>query len=151
MYPRDPETGRLIRPTRVENDRIIEMVDHFYDKVRAHPSLGPIFNDAIGDNWEHHLQKMYRFWSSVLNSSGVYSGNPMAAHITLKQKVVPPNFGQWLTLFKETLDEMFEPEDADFIYGKASNIAQSLSLGMFYNPASPHHIPPEVEEKSGSA
>ena len=144
MYPRDPETGRLIRPIRIPNDQIVTMVDRFYEKVRAHSELGPIFNNTIGEKWDHHLPKMYSFWSSVLNSSGTYSGNPMAAHITLKEKVVPPNFGQWLTLFKETLDELFVPEDVEFIYGKASNIAQSLSLGMFYNPASPHHIPPEA-------
>ncbi|WP_169570234.1 group III truncated hemoglobin [Sneathiella limimaris] len=134
------EGQRKSRPVRIPNDMIVQMVDQFYEKVRSHAELGPIFNGAIQENWPHHLQKMYRFWSSVLNSSGVYSGNPMAAHMNLQQNVVPENFGQWLTLFQETLSELFEEEDQAFIYQKAENIAQSLSLGMFYNPASTHRI-----------
>lgn len=131
---------RKERTVRVPNPKIVEMVDTFYGKVRQHPNLGPIFSNSIGDNWEPHLQKMYRFWSSVLNTSGVYSGNPMAAHMNLTAKVEPRNFGQWLTLFQETLQELFDEDDAAFIYQKAENIAQSLSLGMFYNPASPNRL-----------
>ncbi|GLQ06141.1 hypothetical protein GCM10007924_13620 [Sneathiella chinensis] len=117
---------------------IVEMVNRFYGKVRQHPSLGPIFDGAIGDKWAEHLPKMYRFWSSVLNSSGLYSGNPMRAHMTLTQTVEPEDFGHWLVLFRETLDELFSADDADFIFEKAERIAESLSLGMFYNPASIH-------------
>lgn len=141
---RDPVTGRKIRPLKFENAQIKAMVDNFYEKVRGHQELGPIFDNTIGDHWNEHLPKMYRFWSSVLNKSGLYTGNPMAKHIQLQEHVQPVNFGQWLTLFRETLDEMFELEDADFIYEKAENIARSLSLGMFYNPASPHNLAPEA-------
>ena len=141
MQDQERQVGmRKQRPTRFENAQIVEMVDTFYTKVQNHSKLGPIFNASIGDNWEPHLQKMYRFWSSVLNTSGIYSGNPMAVHMNLKQKVDPSNFEDWLLLFKETLGELFAPEEAVFIYTKAENIAQSLSLGMFYNPASPNRL-----------
>jgi hemoglobin len=149
-FERDPVTGRKNRPVRISNDMIIKLVDLFYEKIRAHSTLGPIFETAIGDRWDAHLPKMYKFWSSVLNSSGLYAGNPMRAHMQITGKVDPVNFGQWLTLFKQTLEELFSTEDVDFIYGKAENIAQSLSLGMFYNPASPHHQPPAADtENSG--
>lgn len=141
MQDQDRQVGmRKQRPTRFENPQIIEMVDTFYAKVQQHPKLGPIFNNTIGDNWDVHLQKMYRFWSSVLNTSGVYNGNPMAVHMNLKEKVEPSNFADWLILFKETLGELFTPEEAAYIYTKAENIAQSLSMGMFYNPASPNRL-----------
>ncbi len=119
---------------------IVKMVDLFYEKVKAHDALGPIFNDAIGNHWADHMPKMYRFWSSVLNTSGLYSGNPMSVHMSLKQSVLPENFAHWLGLFQETLAELFSPEDQAFIFKKAENIAKSLSLGMFYNPASPHNL-----------
>lgn len=135
------EHQRRSRPVIIQQDMIIKMVDVFYEKVKLHPSLGPIFQSAIGDDWSQHMPKMYSFWSSVLNTSGAYSGNPMRAHMMLKETVKPENFGQWLTLFQETLEELFEQKDQAYIYQKAANIAQSLSLGMFYNPASKHHIP----------
>ncbi|WP_025899646.1 group III truncated hemoglobin [Sneathiella glossodoripedis] len=132
---------RKNRTVRFSDEQIVEMVDRFYEGVKKHPRLGPIFNNSIGDNWHVHLPKMYRFWSSVLNTSGVYSGNPMAVHMNLQQHVEPSDFSHWLELFRATLDELFTKDEADFIYLKAENIAKSLSLGMFFNPASPHHMP----------
>jgi hemoglobin len=136
-----PEERRKERPVRFSNPQIKEMVDNFYGKVRLHPKLGPIFDNSIGDKWDVHLPKMYRFWSSVLNTSGIYNGNPMAVHMNLTEKVEPSNFEDWLGLFQETLQEQFTAEEATFIYTKAENIARSLSLGMFYNPASRHQLP----------
>ena len=141
MYPPEERERRDPRPIRIPNLMIVQMVDRFYEKVRAHSELGPIFDEAIGDNWDKHLPIMYRFWSSVLNTSGQYSGNPMRVHMQIKQTVIPENFGHWLSLFQETLEELFSDDDVAFIFKKAENIAQSLSLGMFYNPASPHAMP----------
>ena len=138
MYPQEIEEERRRRPTLIQHDMIIKMVDHFYEKVKTHPTLGPIFKGVIGDHWSEHMPKMYKFWSSVLNSTGAYSGNPIRAHMSLSVKVDPENFGQWLGLFRETLEELFSPEETELIYEKAERIAQSLSLGMFYNPASVH-------------
>ena len=143
MYPQKDERRPRVHPVRITEDKIVEMVNTFYAKVKIHPTLGPIFNNIIGAHWDRHLPKMYQFWSSVLNTSGVYSGNPMRVHMQITEKVDPGNFGQWLTLFQETLNELFSSEDVDFIYGKAASIAQSLSLGMFYNPASAHNIAKE--------
>ncbi|MFT6558406.1 group III truncated hemoglobin [Sneathiella sp.] len=140
MIPPIENPRRASRTARIPNDEIIKMVDRFYEKVKVDDVLGPIFNSAIGDHWDEHMPKMYRFWSSVLNGSGLYSGNPMKAHISLKSKVELENFDRWLSLFHETLTELFCEDDVVYIFGKAENIAQSLSLGMFYNPASPHMI-----------
>jgi hemoglobin len=41
------------------------LVDSFYEKVRGDNVLGKIFNDAIGDHWPEHLEKMYAFWQTV--------------------------------------------------------------------------------------
>ena len=55
-------------------------VESFYQRIREHPILGPIFNDAIGDNWPHHLAQMKNFWASVTMNMGRYSGQPVPAH-----------------------------------------------------------------------
>ena len=41
------------------------LVALFYDRVRADPALGPIFEDAIHD-WPAHLETLTAFWSSVM-------------------------------------------------------------------------------------
>ena len=85
----------------ISEDSIKNLVDTFYRKVRTDEQLGPIFNRAISD-WGPHLATMYRFWSSVMLSSGHYKGNPVAAHVRL-DGMQPHLFERWLKLFSEFL------------------------------------------------
>ena len=48
------------------------MVDSFYGKVREDAMLSFIFNDRIQDRWPEHLEKMYRFWQTVLLDEHTY-------------------------------------------------------------------------------
>lgn len=59
----------------VDDDYISLLVDSFYGRVRAHPQLGPIFDERIGDNWDDHLARMKDFWASVAMNAGRYSGS----------------------------------------------------------------------------
>ena len=115
----------------VSEETIHRLVHAFYAKVRADVGLGPIFERVIGDNWDAHLEKMCAFWSSVMLTSGRYHGNPMIAHMRLKT-VTPAHFERWLTLFRITAQELFEPAVALAFIGRAETIAKSLQLGMFF-------------------
>jgi hemoglobin len=118
---------------RIDEEVIHALVHGFYGKVRKDETIGPIFNRAIGDNWDVHLAKMCDFWSSVMRMTGRYHGNPMMAHMRLKM-VRPEHFQRWLTLFGETARELCEPDVAALFIGRAENIAKSLQLGMFFRP-----------------
>ena len=120
----------------VNEDAIHRLVDEFYTKVRADPVLGPIFADAIPGNWGPHLATMRSFWSSVMLTSGRYKGNPVAVHKRLAGVEIGM-FDRWLALFDETCREMFEPELAAEFAVKATRIAESLKLAMFYRPDRP--------------
>ena len=122
-------------PTPLTNEAEIEkLVRAFYARVRADAELGPIFERVIGDDWEPHLQKMFAFWSSVMLMSGRYKGQPMVAHIRLKT-ARPPHFDRWLALFRQTTDEICAPETAAAFMDRATRIAESLQMGMFFSPA----------------
>jgi hemoglobin len=121
------------RPLSAEIDETViqALVHGFYAKVRGDAQLGPIFSHVIGEDWDEHLAKMCRFWSSVMLMSGSYKGNPMIAHMRLKT-VRPEHFQHWLTLFRQTATELCDPQTAALFIAKAENIARSLQLGMFY-------------------
>ena len=119
---------------------IIELVDSFYAKVRRDPSLGPLFEGAIGDHWDTHLPKMYAFWSSVLLTSGRYKGNPVQTHLDLPS-FPPAFFERWLGLFEETARERFLSELAETIVDRAQRIAESLKLALYYRPREPETVP----------
>ncbi len=119
---------------RIDEAYISRLVDAFYDKVRVHPVLGPVFDEKISD-WEPHLAKMKDFWASVALNAGRYSGKPVPKHVALTS-VQEWHFDIWLALFRETLDETAPtPQAADYFMERAERIAQSLKLAMFGLPA----------------
>ena len=85
----------------IDEDFISDLVDTFYASIRAHPALGPVFNDNIGD-WEPHLETMKRFWNSVALNSGTYSGKPMQVHMQVRG-ITRNQFPVWLGLFEQAL------------------------------------------------
>ena len=66
----------------IDEAAIRRLVHGFYAKVRQDALLGPIFDSRVED-WDQHLARMCRFWSSVATMSGTYHGNPMVKHVTL--------------------------------------------------------------------
>jgi hemoglobin len=96
------------------------LVDTFYEKVRNDDLLSPVFNEIIKDNWEHHLEKMYRFWQTQLLEEHTYQGNPLALHINLP--ISKKHFERWIMLFRQTLEELFIGEKATLADVKATQI-----------------------------
>jgi hemoglobin len=123
-------------PTITE-DTIAILIDAFYGRVRRHAALGPVFEAAIAeDEWPDHLETMRRFWSSVMLTSGRYSGNPVAVHRAVVG-IERPLFADWLALFTETAFEVFESGPASAFAAKAHRIATSLQLALFHRLGDP--------------
>jgi hemoglobin len=117
-------------PTEAE---IALLVDLFYARIRAHPSLGPVFHAAIGETdeaWTKHLARLRDFWSSVMLRSGAYHGDPYSAHLRLPG-LTPHMFSEWLSLFDATCAELFSPGVAAAFSERAHRIARSLKMGLF--------------------
>ncbi len=109
----------------VTEDNIAELVDSFYSRIRDDPSLGPIFADAIGANWGPHLDKMRRFWSSVVLATRTYKGNPMITHLQLP-RLTANHFGSWLRLWGETVTGIYSEDLARFLIERAQMIGERL-------------------------
>ena len=84
---------------------IKQLVDSFYSKVRIDLLLGGIFNGVIKDRWPEHLEKMYRFWETILLEQHTYYGSPFRPHAMLPVERL--HFDAWLKLWYETIDEHF--------------------------------------------
>ncbi|WP_412546452.1 group III truncated hemoglobin [Maricaulis sp. MIT060901] len=119
----------------IDRQLISDLVDTFYENVRAHPALGPIFDRQIQDNWEPHLETMKQFWGSLVFHDGQYSGRPMPAHMKLKHRVHRGHFQTWLALFDQSLQEIGATEEArNWFLERANRIANSFQLQMYYTP-----------------
>lgn len=87
------------------------LVDTFYAKIRIDGLLGGIFNGIIRERWPEHLEKMYRFWQTVLLGEHTYYGSPFPPHAQLP--IEQQHFDTWLKLWHETLDEHFTGAKAE--------------------------------------
>jgi hemoglobin len=97
------------------------LVDTFYDKVREDQLLGPVFNERIQNRWPEHLAKMYTFWQTVLLGEHTYYGSPFPPHANLP--VGKEHFERWLSLFSQTLNELFSGEIASEALWRANKMA----------------------------
>lgn len=102
-------------------DDIRLLVDTFYGHVRKDSLIGPIFIGAIGNEWPKHLDKMYRFWQTVLLEEQTYFGSPFPPHarMPLEQK----HFDAWLDLWQTTVDELYTGLKADDAKWRAGKMA----------------------------
>jgi hemoglobin len=113
----------------IDEAALKQLVDTFYERVRADRLIGPLFHDAIGD-WPEHLDKLQAFWSSVMLTSGRYKGQPLPAHIRHGARIDAAAFDRWLALWAQVTDAMFDPAIAARFQEKAARIAESLQLGI---------------------
>ncbi len=106
------------------------LVNTFYEKVKKDEVINYLFTDVVPVNWEKHLPVMYDFWDNILFSTGNYEGNPMAKHKAIDQKspLSMRHFQQWISLFTETVNELFEGENAELIKQRAQSIATIMQL-----------------------
>ncbi len=106
------------------------LVNTFYDKVRKDELIGTIFNGVIQDKWPIHLEKMYRFWQTVLLKDHTYYGSPFAPHAKLP--VSGDHFERWMKLFTETVDDNFSGEKATEAKWRAQKMATMFQMKIDY-------------------
>ena len=115
-------------------DDISLLLHTFYSKIRADKEIGHFFNETIS-NWDSHLEKLTDFWESTLFGVRKYQGNPLIAHVEVDRKfgntVSVNEFGLWLNLWFETLDELFEGENVDVLKQRARKMGTHLNLAIF--------------------
>ncbi len=108
----------------IENKADIQLfVDAFYEAVRNDELIGPVFENQIeAGNWPIHLERMYRFWNTVLFGKQDYRGNPFSKHRQLP--IQEKHFERWLSLLNQTLDENFKGSKAEEVKSRAYKMGQ---------------------------
>lgn len=114
------------------------LVNTFYEKVQHNELIGPIFASKIKD-WKPHLEKMYRFWQTILLHEHTYSGSPFPPHAELP--VNQTHFDTWLGLWGSVIDEFFEGENAEEAKKRGKLMAQLFHYKIDYLNNNPNTKP----------
>jgi len=114
--------------TNIEDIKL--MVDTFYSNVRKDELIGSIFDEKIGDRWPEHLEKMYRFWQTILLEEHTYSGSPFPPHKQLP--VEKQHFTRWMEIFTETVNTLFEGPLAEEAKFRGQSMAEIFNHKIEY-------------------
>lgn len=112
------------------------LVRTFYDRVRHHEVLGPVFNTLV-ENWEEHLIHLSDFWEMILLQTGPGRGkfNPTKVHQQVDANwghaITQVHFGNWLELWFSTIDRHFEGEHAEYAKEHARRMAHMLFMRIW--------------------
>lgn len=111
---------------QLQDEQIVTLVHRFYERVQQEPLLGPLFAERIQeDQWPMHLDKMVRFWSTILRGTNRYTGNPMIVHANMPG-LTTAHFTRWLALFREVAEEHLPQVLADSILQRAERMGHRL-------------------------
>jgi hemoglobin len=114
------------------------LVNTFYTRVQQNELLAPIFASKISD-WTPHLEKMCRFWQTILLHQHTYSGSPFPPHASLP--IEQMHFDQWLLLWHTTVDEFFEGSVASEAKKRGELMAQLFHFKIDYIKNHPGTMP----------
>ena len=126
------------KPELLTIDDIKNLVGAFYDRIKNDALLAPVFNESINDRWPQHLEKMYRFWQTVLLEEHTYFGSPFLPHAQLP--VDHEHFVQWIALFTKTVNELFEGEKAKEAIWHAEKMAEMFEHKIAWVKQNPLNI-----------
>ena len=112
---------------------IDRLVAAFYERIRAHPMLGPIFARAIapedGPQWRAHEARIAAFWRNAIGIDRTYAGNPTRVHVE-NTEVHPGMFSVWLDLFATAARTELTPEQAASIEALARRIGEGMRYAV---------------------
>jgi hemoglobin len=108
-----------------------DLMKRFYARALNDDVIGCIFTDVAKLDLENHLPVIGDFWETLLFGTGNYQRhgrNPMQIHalLNLRAPLGSEHFNRWLKIFRETVDESFEGERAEFAKNRAEAIANRM-------------------------
>jgi hemoglobin len=114
-----------------------ELVRAFYGRALVDPIIGWIFADVAKLDLEAHVPVIASFWETILLGAHSYAGSAFRPHAALHAKVRlrAGHFDRWLTLWRETVDELFCGVRAELAKSHAERVAHAFHRRL-------HELPP---------
>jgi hemoglobin len=118
-----------------ERARLRTLVHAFYDELRRDDDIGPLFERAIGHDWQSHLDRMVEFWATLMLGSRSFTGDVFGRHMAIRG-LEPAMFARWQAVWKKHTEALFEPARAAELQRIAAGITGNLSRGLARRDAS---------------
>jgi hemoglobin len=112
------------------------LVRAFYGRALDDPIIGWLFVDVAKLDVEAHVPVIASFWETILLGARSYSGGAFRPHAELHELagLRAGHFERWLTLWRDTVDELFAGERAELAKSHAERVAQAFHSRLATRP-----------------
>ncbi|MBU9764640.1 group III truncated hemoglobin [Mycobacterium sp. TNTM28] len=110
------------------HDDVELLLWRFYSKALSDPILAEPFAELRANGLRSHLPVMCDFWETALFRAGLYHRNALTVHRELhaRHPLSARHFVRWLTLWTETIDELYEGPYAERAKAQGGRIAKAM-------------------------
>jgi len=122
-----------MKPDISSREDIKLIITKFYELLLADLKMIPFFEDMVAQNHlEEHLETIADFWNDILFDTNSYSNNVMKKHIdkNIFVQFKKEHFTIWVLYFFETIDALFDGENALIMKNRARSIATVMALKL---------------------
>ncbi|MEB4210116.1 group III truncated hemoglobin [Mycobacterium sp. 94-17] len=104
------------------------LLRRFYGRALGDEVLAEPFAELRATGLENHVPTMCDFWETVLFRAALYRGSALQAHVAIHRRapLSERDFRRWLTLWHNTVDEMYRGPAADRAKVQAGRIAWAM-------------------------
>lgn len=104
------------------------LVRRFYGRVMVDDVLAEPFTELWTTGLNSHIPVMADFWETVLFRAGLYRGSALHAHRHVHQRtpLSGRHFVRWLTVWNDTVDQMFRGPIAEHAKIQGARIAWAM-------------------------
>lgn len=112
----------------VDRADVEALLRRFYGRALNDEVLTEPFAELRATGLETHVPTMCDFWETVLFRAGLYRGSALQAHRQIHRRapLSDRHFRRWLTLWHNTVDEMYRGPVADRAKVQAARIAWAM-------------------------
>lgn len=116
------------RPDLATRADVESLLRRFYGRVLVDDVLAAPFADIREHGLDSHLPVMCDFWETVLFRAGMYQGSALRPHQSVydRHRLCANDFLRWLSLWSDTIDQMFDGPVADHAKIQATRIARAM-------------------------
>ena len=117
--------------TDIQNRKDVQkIVNNFYQKLLSNKEFEHLFIKVAEIDVLTHIDIIIDFWESVLFQVGKYKRDLIDKHLALNHlhRLNEKHFEEWLQLFNESVDELYEGEKAKKAKDQAFSLAKIIRL-----------------------
>lgn len=112
----------------VDRADVEALLHSFYGRALVDEVLAGPFAELRATGLGAHIPTMCDFWETVLFRAGRYRGSALAPHLRVHQRtpLSEQHFVRWLTIWRDTVDEMYRGPAAERAKVQAGRIAWAM-------------------------